>query len=1526
MCFSKPSRNVRNDLVDLYPTDSCGVGMITSITGQPGRCILDIGLTSLANVAHRGAIAADGITGDGAGVTTTLPEKLIQRWMKELEITAQPSQVGVGVVFLPNDEQIAAELLEMVCRQIKSFGLGVLGVRQVPTNTAKLGDVAAANCPTVKQIFISAPHADGDRFERELFLARRASELTPQRSGWESLHIPSMSCRTISYKAMVLSASLADFYPDLKNPEYECTTCIFHQRFSTNTQPTWSLCQPFRMLAHNGEINTIRGNRNWFTARESNFFHPQWHRHRDIVKRLFRFDDSDSASLDNALELLTLSGRSIIHAISMLIPPDWRNQDHAEFGLDADAAQQIRAFYEYHSCFSEPWDGPAAIAATDGKFAVACLDKNGLRPARYKITDDDILIVGSELGSERIDESTVIAKGRLAPGEMIAVDLQAGQLLRNIDICKQLASQQDWKTWVDDNKIQFRLQPALENHSSTELSSETLMRLQIAAGFTREEIDIGLQQMAESGKEPTFSMGVDTPLAVFSKRERHIADYFKQRFAQVTNPPIDPIREQSAMSVTTGLGPERNILDETPQHARVMVLDNPVLAPGELDQLLQQCPFQSQSIDCTWHREAGRDGLEQALKQISDQARMAVEDHASVLILTDRHVDSEQVAIPMLLAVGAVHHALIQSGQRMMCSIIAETAEVRDPHQLSLLFGYGCTAVYPYLAFDTILQLKQNDKLSDLSGETLIQNYRASLKNGLCKIMSKMGISVLKSYQGAQVFEAIGIGPEIIDTCFRHSLSVLGGIGFAHVADDCLARHHRAFQTDSDQLQIADLGILKPRRDGEQHLINGKVTKSFHQFVREGKADDYFKYQEHVTPESPSAIRDVLQLVPETSGPIPIDQVEPIESIRARFTTAAMSLGAISPEAHEALAIAMNEIGGKSNSGEGGEERRRFTPLENGRNANSRIKQIASGRFGVDAEYLNNAVELEIKMAQGAKPGEGGQLPGFKVDGLIAKLRNTDPGVTLISPPPHHDIYSIEDLAQLIFDLKMVNPRARVCVKLVAITGVGGIAVGAAKAQADSILISGHDGGTGASPLTSIKHAGIPWEVGLAETQQALLASAVREQIVLRVDGGLRTGRDIVHAAILGAEEFNFGTMALVALGCVYVKKCHLNNCPVGIATQDPKFRARYKGKPENLINYLNAVAAECREILAELGVSSMDGLIGQTRFLKQDTNRPDAKSNSVSLAPLLRMPAENLAQHRPTAEKYRQPPRQLDSFDDRYLEQLSAAVEHLQSHEQPAVVAAVHHTSGELSPSAVHEQAVVSTQPLTLNFEIFNTDRNIGTRAAGLIAKQFGKDAFAEPVLNLNLHGSAGQSLGAFLCSGIVIELVGEANDYVGKGMSGGEIVIRPADDAKFRSHQAVIAGNTLLYGATGGRLFAAGLVAERFCVRNSGAIAVVEGCGEHGCEYMTRGTAVVLGAVGKNFAAGMTGGRAYIYDPHDRLENRCNQQTVEITPLDGEDRERVNQLISEFQEKTMSSLASQLLEDWDDVQMAFKKVSPRS
>ena len=1466
----------RKNRVDLDPSESCGVGCIVSLGESQNPDILKLGLTSLANVAHRGAIGADGKTGDGCGVMTDIPSDLLSRWLREANIVSDSEWIGVGCAFLPTDAVQYQSAIEMIRSIIDSEGMKYLGLREVPTESACLGSESRRRKPNIVQFFVSAATDDPDELDRRLFIVRRYIELNPRFGELDGLHIASLSCRKIVYKGMVQSGALSTLYPDLADPDYNCRVCVYHQRFSTNTSPDWERCQPFRMVAHNGEINTIRGNRNWMTARESSFDHEYWNEHRHVVSRLFNFRDSDSASLDNCVELLTLSGRELEHSLAMLIPAVWHN--------DPRISETIRAFYEFHSCFCEPWDGPAAVVAFDGNQVVATLDRNGLRPLRYKVSKQGVVIIGSEVGSDRVPLENISEYGRLGPGQSLAINLKQGRVIFDRELKTGIANKQPYDAWLAQNRIEFK--PRIHGQAVTKIFDQEFdfLRHQMAAGLTREEVDLSIRPMATDGVEPTFSMGVDTPLAVLSRHPRNLADYFKQRFAQVTNPPIDPIRERLSMSLAAGLGPERNILRESPRHCRILSIENPVLLPHEFQQLKDEMPFGFTELNCTFETKAGPSGLQVRLDQLIAEACLAVENQSVVLILSDKGVGPERAAVPMLLAVGAIHHGLQTNGQRMMASLVAETSDVRDAHQLALLFGYGCTAVFPWLAHGTIEQLVANQKIKDLPVADCQENFRQALNKGLLKVMSKMGISVLNSYQGAQIFEAIGLGEEVIDKCFKYSLNNLAGIGFKEIAEDCLVRHELAFNTDSENLKYLEPGISKPKRAGEHHVINGKVTKNIHRFVNNNESDDYSSFVDSLESERPVSVRDLFDLQP-LAAPLPISEVEPIESIRTRFTTAAMSLGAISPEAHEALAIAMNEIGGKSNSGEGGEDARRFQVQSNGIDANSKIKQVASGRFGVDAGYLNSAEEIEIKMAQGAKPGEGGQLPGFKVNELIARLRNTSPGVTLISPPPHHDIYSIEDLAQLIYDLKQVNPKARVCVKLVAKSGVGGIAVGVVKSYADVVLISGHEGGTGASPLTSIKHAGLPWELGLAETHQSLVASHLRDRVILRADGGMRSGLDIVKAAVLGAEEFNFGTMALIALGCVYVKKCHLNNCPVGIATQDPKYRERFKGKPANLVNYMNAIATECRSILASLGIPTMDALVGRLELLKR---RPldDRKIASLDTVELTTVP-DQLATPVTTQSKYATPPKTEPSFDDRIIRLLS---DH--------------------------------GNELNFDGEIDNANRNIGTKLSGELIRRKRENRVVCESITLNLRGSAGQSLGSFLGPGISVHVRGEANDYVGKGMSGGRIILSRAN--RDDEQEMVIAGNAVLYGATGGELFAAGTVAERFCVRNSGALAVVEGCGDHGCEYMTRGTAIILGKVGNNFGAGMTGGQAFVFDSKERLEKLCNLDSVMIGDLDAESRSRIKEQINTFAELTASRTAIRIVKNWSEQSNQIYRVSP--
>ncbi len=1498
--------------------DACGVGFIAQIDGKRSNLVLQHALGSLCNLAHRGAIDADAKTGDGAGVLTQIPYKIFAPEVARLGCTLyQENDLGVGMIFLPHANAYAQARAKAIVEEVVAAReMFLFGWRPVPVNLKLLGEKAASTLPRIEQVLVARP--DGishDEFERRLFLARNEIEKRAATDQIRHFYIASFSSRVLNYKGLLLSPSLEKFYKDLQRPEYETALAVYHQRYSTNTFPTWPLSQPFRMLAHNGEINTRRGNVNWMHAREAELQADFWGEDIDLLKPIIQAGGSDSSELDNALEALVMSGRDIKHAMTMLVPPAWRGDKHV--------SPDLQAFYEFHRCFNEPWDGPAALVFTDGHTVGACLDRNGLRPSRYKITRDGIFSLGSEVGTIVFNDADIIEKGRLGPGEMIAVDTASGKLLRDGEIKAGLAAQRPYGEWLKKYLIrlsQIATDPVKAPEEPRDLLSIT--QRQVAFGYSSEELEMILKPMIATGSEAVGSMGDDTPLAVLSMQPRLLYGYFKQLFAQVTNPPIDPIREKLVMSLTVDLGWRRNLLGETPEHAHLIQADSPILLEHEFEALkkLAHRGHPAVTIDATWPLAEGDAGLERAIERVQKEAESAVDSGARILLLSDRSVDHAHVAIPMLLAVGAVHHFLIAAGKRMKASIVCETGEARDTHQLACLIGYGAGAVYPYVAFETISELiesvqtdarkevarsKDPEKLAkaqaafleveSLTYEKALKNLRKALEDGLLKIMSKMGISVLGSYRGAQIFEAIGIGEIVIQKCFHRTPSQVGGIGFLEIARESLARHEKAFASvTEEEKKLEDAGFYRFRRAGERHAVSPPVIQSFHSFVKTNNPDDYKKYVASVRELAPISFKDMLEFVPSPKGPIPIDEVESVEDIRRRFTTAGMSLGALSREAHEALAIAMNRIGGKSNSGEGGEDPERFKTLPNGDSANSGIKQIASGRFGVTAAYLASAKEIEIKMAQGAKPGEGGQLPGHKVSPYIARLRHTTPGVMLISPPPHHDIYSIEDLAQLIHDLKEVNPRAKVTVKLVSEAGVGTVAAGVAKAHADVVLISGHDGGTGASPLSSIKNAGTPWELGVAETQQVLMMNNLRDRIVLRTDGGMRTGRDIVLAAMLGAEQFNFGTTALIALGCVYVRQCHLNTCPVGIATQDEKLRAKFKGTPDMVVNFFNGVAREVREILASLGARSIEDVIGRPEYLRQREAPNHPKANTLDLKRLLvDVVGKDDPSPRHCTRQRNDPPISESPLDDGVLQDA--------------------------------KNAIVDGVKMTLHYPVRNVHRSIGTKVSGEIGYQYGDTGLPEGTLTLKLTGSAGQSLGAFLAPGIKLILSGEANDYVGKGMSGGVIVVRPPAERGFNPHENSIVGNTCLYGATGGALFVNGRAGERFGVRYSGGVAVVEGLGDHGCEYMTGGTVVVLGRTGKNFGAGMTGGTAYVLDLDDRFPDLYNSGLVVLERLTEEDIVILQRLIYQHLEETESIRAHEILGDWPRFSGIFWKVKPR-
>jgi glutamate synthase (NADPH/NADH) large chain/glutamate synthase (ferredoxin) len=1472
--------------------DSCGVGFVADIQGRKAHSILKRALGCVCQLAHRGALDADAKSGDGAGVLTQIPAKLFRREVEKLgQRLYADGDLGVGVFFLPSSDNYAQAHIRRIAEEvITRRGLQVLGWRPVSVNLRILGEKAAASAPKIEQLLVARPDAkklSDDAFELLLFLARNEIEHRCAADRTPPFYIPSFSSRVIVYKGMLTGTQLERFYPDLQDPAFETSLAVFHQRYSTNTFPTWPLAHPFRMLAHNGEINTLCGNRNWVRAREADLAAPGVQpADLPLLHPIIQPGGSDSSSLDNAFELLSIAGRGPLEAMLMLVPSAFRSEDNL--------SEEVRGFYEYHECLNEPWDGPAALAFSDGRIVAASLDRNGLRPARYKITKDGLIVMGSEVGIGDLADKNIAEKGRLSPGEMIAVDTVNKKLLRNDDIKKFAASAKPYGEWVKSGLRSLPSAPAQLPAVPADLNARLL-----SFGYSDEELKIILLPMIQKAEEAIGSMGDDAALAVFSRKPRLLYQYFRQLFAQVTNPPIDPIREKLVMSTAVYLGTRPNWLTDGPDHVRLLRLESPVIAPSELPAILGQKEphLRSKTLSVLFPASGGRDAFKKRLHELADEAAAAVKEGVSILCLSDRNTTAEQAALPMLLAVSSVHHALIRAGLRMRTSLIADTGDCRDVHHFACLVSFGASAVCPYLVWELAARWQSEGALPDMDAAKIVSSYRQAVDKGLLKIMSKMGISMLTSYHGSQLFEAVGLGEKLIRNHFTETSSQVGGIGLDELADETIRRHQEGYAAAGSAERLPDAGLYRWRRDGEMHSITPPAIQALHSFVGLKGADQrnqpaqYRAYVDALSKNTPVTIRHLLRLR-QGRTPIPIDEVEPVEDIRRRFTTAGMSLGALSPEAHEVLAIAMNRIGGKSNSGEGGEDRARFSTMENGDSKNSRIKQVASGRFGVTAEYLASATELEIKIAQGAKPGEGGQLPGHKVSPLIATLRRSTPGVMLISPPPHHDIYSIEDLAQLIYDLKQVNPRAKVCVKLVAEAGVGTIAAGVAKAHADVILVAGHDGGTGASPLSSIKYAGSPWELGVAETQQVLLLNGLRNRITLRTDGGIRTGIDIVIAALLGAEEYNFGTTALIALGCVFVRQCHLNNCPTGVATQDDKFRAKFRGTPEAVVDYFNAVAQDVREILASLGVRKLDEIIGHPEFLETFVPENHPKAATVDLKPLLNVPdIDPLAPRHHTWERN-------DKLEDQPLD-------------------------ARILQDA--KDALQKKRKIKLSYKIQNVHRSVGAQLSGEIAYRYGDEGLADGTIQIKLEGSSGQSFGAFLVQGVKLTLQGEANDYVGKSMSGGEIVLLPPKGVSFDPSLNSICGNTCLYGATGGKLFAYGRAGERFAVRNSGATAVIEGVGDHGCEYMTRGTVVVLGPTGKNFGAGMSGGLAYVLDEDGRFEKRYNPGMVTLEKLSGpDDAKALQAVIYQHLEATESKKAKEILAKWDEYAPKFRKVVP--
>lgn len=1482
-----------------FEHDACGVGFIAKLNGERSYDVVNRAVSALKALAHRGAIDADAVTGDGAGILTQVPVDLFRAHLEENDFQLFANEdLGVGMIFLPVDNDYAqAHCMKLVEEAIEAEDLAWLAWRDVPTDDTCLGRKAIETQPRIVQALVARKgDIDAEEFERKLFLAQNTIERRVIEAKIEGFYICSFSSRTIVYKGLLTPSQIRKYYTDLKSPKFTTAFAIFHQRYSTNTFPTWHLAHPFRMLAHNGEINTIRGNRNLMRARENSPAHGVWGDRFHDLKPLVQPDMSDSATLDNALQLITLGGRSPLHACMMLMPPAWEK--------DPDLSPEARAFFRYHACMMEPWDGPAAVIFTDGRTLGAALDRNGLRPARYKIYDDGYVILASEAGLVFDFPGKVVESGRLGPGRILALDFATGKFLHDEEVKARFTSEPLFKTWCEDHLVDLHTFAGPAPADAADAPPNVAQ--QIAFGYESDEQEMVMQPLAQ-GAEPTGSMGDDTPLAVLSRRPRLLYTYFKQLFAQVTNPPIDSIREKGVMSLSMFLGGRLGIFEEFPKTKGMLELHSPILFAHELA-ALEAVPFMKNRVirlDALFPRATGPAGLEPALHDLCAKALEAFETyHAKVIILSDRGVSAEKVGIPMLLAVGAVHQALVRAGHRLRCDLVAETGEAREVHQIACLLGFGVNAVHPYLALDVVSSFAAGTE--NLTPAAARANYANAIGAGLLKIMAKMGISTLFSYRGAQIFEAIGVAHKVVEACFLGTPSPIGGVGYEQIAEETLRRHERAYPAldpaDPDNAGQATAPSLEPegyyrvnkRGEGEFHAWNPKIIASMNKFVRGGTYEDYKGWKDLGDEHQPTALKDLLKIRFNGRTAVALDEVEPIDDIRKRFTTAGMSMGALSPEAHEALAIAMNRIGGKSNSGEGGEDPVRFNVRANGDNANSAIKQVASGRFGVTAEYLANAKEIEIKMAQGAKPGEGGQLPGHKVSPLIARLRFSVPGVTLISPPPHHDIYSIEDLAQLIFDLKEVNPRAKVCVKLVSSSGVGTVAAGVAKAYADVVLVSGHDGGTGASPLASIKNAGSAWELGVAEAHQVLMMNGLRGRVVLRTDGGMKTGRDIIIAALLGAEEFNFGTAALIAAGCAMFRVCHLNTCPVGVATQREDLRAKFRGKPENVINFFNAVAEDVRHYLAKLGARTLNEIIGRVDLLQQIDDPANPKTKLINLGGLLHNP---------------DPSGELDRYHTRERNERFG-------------------NEGSLDEAIVQEARDVilgKSARLVARYKITNVNRDVGTHLAGQIAYQKGNAGLPPGTIDLTFTGSAGQSFGAFLVNGLRLTLNGEANDYVGKGINGGEIIIRPKASETFAWHHQSIVGNTCLYGATGGYLFAAGRAGERFGVRNSGATAVVEGVGDHGVEYMTGGLVVILGPAGKNFGAGMSGGLAFVYDETGDFAKKINPAMIGVERL-AEDEEIASlaQLITVHATLTGSPHAQSLIKNWATAVTKFWKVVP--
>jgi glutamate synthase (NADPH/NADH) large chain len=1491
--------------------DACGVGVVANIKGQKTHQIIDEGVQVLINLGHRGAAGRDPETGDGAGMLIQTPEKLFRREAAAMGIDLPAAgDYGVGMVFLPPEAQ--AKCRDMITKIIQAEGLEVLGWRDVPLDHSKIGVDAQAVCPHICQVFIGRGPAikDAALLERKLYVVRKVIEHSIERlkavpsstgrSGEESglsegeadcFYVCSMSCNTIVYKGLLMAHQIAEFYLDLKDQDLVSAFALVHSRFSTNTLGSWRLAHPYRYLAHNGEINTLRGNLNWMHAREAQFQSSLFGDDMAKIAPVMNPGDSDTASLDNALELLQMTGRDLDHAMLMLIPEAWDQHE--------TMSQEKKDFYEYHSSLMEPWDGPAMIVSSDGSSICALLDRNGLRPFRYLVTNDDKLVMASETGVLEVPPGEVRFKGRLQPGRMFSVNLKEGRIIGDEELKHKLAARQPYGQWLKDNKITLNDLPdpadvALLNQGN----QGDLIRLQKAFGYTIEEIRMLTTVMAENGSEAIGSMGNDAPLAVLSDQNQLLYNYFKQLFAQVTNPPLDAIREELVTSLAAFAGREQNLFDETPEHCRQLKLDSPIIDDRELAKIkgMDREGLRSGTLSGLYDREAGTGALKKALEELRRQASQAIEDGCSIIVLSDRGTDSRWAPIPSLLAIAAVHHHLIKEGSRTKAALVVETGDAREVHHFCLLVGYGASAINPYLALATVRDLAETGQINGTKPDYAQMNFIKANQKGVLKVMSKMGISTVQSYRGAQIFEAVGLSEELIDEYFTWTSSRVGGIGLDGVEREASERHDRAFgspQIAANQ-NLPMGGAYQWRRGEEHHQWNPDAISKLQHSARTNNWDVYKEFSSISNDQTRklATLRGLLDFKQDRT-PVPIDEVEPASVIVRRFATGAASLGSISREAHETMAIAMNRMSARSNTGEGGEDYRRYWLDENGDSRSSAIKQVASGRFGVTANYLINATDLQIKMAQGSKPGEGGQLPGHKIDEYIGWVRKTTPGVELISPPPHHDIYSIEDLAQLIHDLKNVNPDARVHVKLVAEVGVGTIAAGVAKGHGDVVLISGHDGGTGASPESSIKHAGLPWELGVAETQQVLVANGLRSRIVLQTDGQLKTGRDAAMAAILGAEEFGFATSALVVSGCIMLRKCHMNTCSVGIATQDPELRKQFAGKPEHIVNYFMFVADEMREIMAKLGFRTVAEMIGRTDVLDAQEAEDHWKTLGMDFSKVLLRQESN-------------DPNEPVYCDRKQDHGLDKALDHqLIAQSQPALDHRI---------------------PVQIDLPIHNSNRTVGAMLSGKVAKTYGEEGLPDDTININFTGSAGQSFGAFLTRGISVNLIGDTNDYMGKGMSGGRIVIFPHPESTFVPEENIIIGNVAMYGATGGEVFIRGAAGERFCVRNSGVKTVVESVGDHGCEYMTGGVAVVLGSTGRNFGAGMSGGIAFVYDKDDDFHIRFNDGMADLEPVeDPEDIAVLKELIEDHKKYTGSTPAANLLADWDAAVKQFKKIMPR-